>query len=205
MARYGVSITKSTSFRGTAQEFSNVYYYEGTSGLSDATIGASLVAALVAHEKTIHSTLVTFVRGRCWTQVGPAGSNNMVHQENLSGTGARGTVAGMDKERAFLFRMRAGVDSRGQPVYLRKWYHSCGLFATAMGTVSSGVLENIAQISAGDRTSLETEAQKIEQVVLGGANFNLVAKSGRGASAGEHFKSHNYLEHHQLGDMWRAQ
>jgi hypothetical protein len=204
MARYGVSITKSTSFRGFAQEFSNVYYYEGTSGLNDDTIASSLISTLVAHEKTIHSTAVTFVRARVWTQTGDKATSNMIRQENLSGTGARATTTGFDKERAWLFRMRAGVDSRGQPVYLRKWYHSCGFFQAGVTPVS-GYLDNTTQISAGDKTALETEAQKVEQIVLGGQNYNLCAKSGRQASAGEHFKSHNYLEHHQLGDMWRAQ
>jgi hypothetical protein len=32
----------------------------------------------------------------------------------------------------------------------------------------------------------------------------IVAKSGRNTTAGANWEAHRYLEHHQLGDMWRA-
>lgn len=203
MARIGVSITKSTSFRGSTQEFSNVYYYN-CSALPDATQADAVIDALATLEKTWHATTVTFVRGRLWSETGSASGNNMISQKNLTGTGSRTTVAGMDKERAFLFRIRAGTDTRGQPVYLRKWYHACGQFFSAQ-SVSSGILDNTSSIPSADKTTMNTAVQAVELLTVNGINYVIVAKSGRLPSSSEHFTSHNFLEHHQLGDMWRAQ
>src|SRR5215212_8622230 len=142
MPRIGVSITKSVSFRLATQEFSNVYYYEMLA-FPDVAAADTLIDNLVTKEKTFHGTSVTFVRGRLWKQIGTPAENEMITQKNLSGTGARAAATNLDKERAWLFRVRAGVDSRGNPVYLRKWYHACAEFVSAQG-VNTGVLEQVA-------------------------------------------------------------
>jgi hypothetical protein len=203
MARIGVSITKSVAFRNSTQEFSNVYYYD-VSALPDETQAEAFIDNLTTLEKTFHGSSVTFVRGRVWSQVGAPSSNNMIKQKNLSGTGARSTVAGMDKERAFLFRLRAGSDSRGNPVYLRKWYHACAQFTSAQAP-STGILDNSTGWSSAERA-----AQVAAMNAIGGANGSplspaLVSKGGRFATAGATWEAHQFLEHHQLGDQWRAQ
>lgn len=203
MATIGISITKSTSFRGSTQEFSNVYYYTGGS-TPTATQADSLIDELVVMEKTFHSTLVTFVRGRLWSQTGSASTNNMISQKNLSGTGARATVSSFDKERAFLFRLRAGNDSRGQPVYLRKWFHACGSFSSSV-TMSGSILDNTGSFSSADKTALVTQLGTIGSLTSAAGPWSLCAKSGRQPDAGATWTPHSFLEHHQLGDMWRAQ
>jgi hypothetical protein len=203
LARVGVSITKSTSFRLATQEFSNVYYYENNGSLPSVSEADALIDALTALEKTWHSSAVTFIRGRLWSQGGSAGSNNMISQKNLSGTGARATASSFDKERAFLFRLAAGTDSRGNPVYLRKWFHACGSF-TAGQTVNAAWLDQTAAFGTTEETSMQNAMDTIRVVTAGGSTWNLVAKSGRAPQVGATFKSHKFLEHHQLGDMWRA-
>lgn len=203
MARIGVSVTKSTSFRNSVQEFSNVYYFEVASVPSIAQADA-FIDNLTALEKTFHSTIVTFVRGRCWTETGNKATNEMVSQKNLSGTGARSAANSPDKERAWLFRLRAGVDSRGNPVYLRKWYHACGEFVAAQG-VPLNVNTNTSGWSNAERT-----AQVAAMNGIGNGNGSpltpvLIAKSGRGPSGGATWDAHQFLEHHQMGDQWRAQ
>lgn len=202
MARIGVSITKSTSFRGATQEFSNVYFYD-TSGLPDETQAEAFIDNLTSLEKTFHSTAVTFVRGRVWSQTGDKATSNMIKQKNLSGTGARTTMASLDPERAFLFRLRAGSDSRGNPVYLRKWYHPVGQFNT---TVTIG---NLHLSQTGGFTSTEKTNLVASMNAIGNGNGSplspvLVSKNGRVPTAGEVWSAHTWLEHHQLGDMWRA-
>jgi hypothetical protein len=204
MARIGISITKSCPFRNSVQEFSNVYYYSNGAGvLPDQPTAASLIDELVTDEKTWHSSGVTFVRGRCWSQVGTPAGNEMIDQHNLSGVGSMTTVASFDKERAYLFRLRAGNDSRGNPVYLRKWYHSCGLFDTGL-TPSSAILENASGWSSANRTQMANKMDTIRRIGASGV-WQLCSKNGRTEGTGQTFEAHQFLEHHQLGDMWRAQ
>lgn len=179
-----------------------MYYYEMVS-LPDGTAAEGIIDNLVTLEKTFHSTLVTFTKGRVWSQIGTASQNEMIQQKNLSGTGARATGTAVDPERAYLFRLRAGVDSRGNPVYLRKWYHSYGEF------VASGIPSNTVLTQQTAFTQTQKDAQVAQMQAIGDANGSagapkLCAKSGRQAPAGNTWSAHSWLEHHQFGDQWRA-
>lgn len=203
MPRIGVSITKSTPFRNSVQEFSNVYYYE-VSGLPNAAGADAIIDNLVTMEKTFHSNTVTFVRGRLWSETGDKATSEMISQKNLSGIGSMNLVTGLDKERAWLFRLRAGVDSRGSPVYLRKWYHVCGEFVASQG-VPAGVIGNTSGWSAGERSAQVAKISGVGNANGSAGSPTLVSKKGRGPSGGATWEAHPFLEHHQMGDMWRAQ
>lgn len=202
MPRIGVSITKSCNFRGATQEFSNVYYYEVTS-YPDVTQSDTIIDNLTALEKTFHASTVTFVRGRLWKETGSKLTSEMIEQKNLTGAGARTTVASLDPERAFLFRLRAGVDSRGNPVYLRKWYHSVGNFSATV-TVTAGHMTQSTAFTSGERGTLVTAMNGIGDANGSPLAPKLCAKGGRLPDVGATWSAHQWLEHHQLGDMWRA-
>lgn len=192
----GISVTKSVSFRGVQQEFANTYHYHHPTALTAPY--ESLVDEIIAEERKFHSTDVTFVRCAVWTSGGLPAQNEMKFQKNLSGLGLASTNASQDRERAVLIRWPAGVDTRGKPVYLRKWYHSCGSFNTT--AFVAGNLQNTAAIASGERTTIAAAAEALREI--GGAeSWNLVAQSGR-ENTGQ-AQCHAYLEHHQLGDMWR--
>lgn len=203
MARIGISITKSFPFRNSTQEFSNVYYYDNALGGTTQAEAAALIDELTAFEKTIHTSNATFVRGRCWTQGGGPGSNEMIDQHNLSGTGSTTPDTSCDKERAYLFRIRAGVDGRGNPVYLRKWYHCNGSFPG--GTVSSSILANTSGFTQTQRDNMAANMQTIGGIGGGSEPYKICSKNGRFPTAGATWSAHAFLEHHQLGDQWRAQ
>jgi hypothetical protein len=203
MTRVGISITKSTPFRNATQEFSNVYYYDGLAGDPSVSGADALIDELVTKEKTLHATNVTFVRGRLWRQTGDKSTTEMISQKNLSGTGSKAPSTNFDKERALLYRLRAGVDSRGNPVYFRKWYH---VMCDPSGTgYSAAELEQTAAFSSGRRGTLVTALPAIGSIGSGGTLGTLCSKNGRLSTAGANWEVHAYLEHHQLGDMWRAQ
>jgi len=200
----GVSITKETAFRESIQQFSNVYYYNnGTGSVPDETGANNMIDEIVALEKTWHSSAVEFVYARLWWQTLTELGTTMIAQKSLSGVGARSQVSGFDKERAVLFRRRAGTDSRGQPVYLRKWYHSCGEFRGTVSDMSTTILGNTAAFSQAQRDGLRDHMQTISSISAGGGGWTICAKSGRGPTE-PNWAAHRFLEHHQLGDQWRG-
>ena len=179
-----------------------MYYYEMLS-MPDEAAANSMIDNLTTLEKTFHSTNVAFTKGRCWSQEGSPAANNMIAQKNLSGSGARATNTAHDPERAFLFRLRAGVDSRGNPVYLRKWYHAYGDF------VSGQVVGNAQLTQQSSWSQPQRDAQVAAMNAIGDANGSggapkICSKSGRLPTVGALWSAHAWLEHHQLGDQWRS-
>lgn len=203
MPRIGVSITKQVAFRNATQQFSNVYFYEMAT-LPDASAANNLIDNIVSLEKTFHGTNVTFVKGRLWSQTGSQATSEMITQKNLSGTGARTTITGLDRERAFLFRIRAGVDSRGNPVFLRKYFHACAEFVSGQG-IASTIMDNSTSWTQAQRDAQVTAMQAIGDANGSAGAPKICAKSGRLPDVGSGWSAHAYLEHHQLGDQWRAQ
>lgn len=179
-----------------------MYYYDmGT--LPNAAAADAIIDNIVTKEKTMHSSAVTFVKGRVWEQTGDKATTQMISTKNLSGTGSMSTVAGFDKERAFLVRLRAGVDVRGNPVYLRKWFHACGQFDAAVGS-SGTILENTGGFNTSERNAIVAKVGWIGDANGSAGVPKLCAKGGRQPDTGATWNAHQYLEHRQLGDMWRA-
>jgi hypothetical protein len=204
MAIVGISVTKEGAFRDSVQPFSNVYFYNNNlGGAPDETGALAMIDEIVTFEKQIHASTVTFAYARCWHQTLLQATTVMLAQKPLSGVGAAGDVGNMDRERAYLLRWRAGNDSRGNPVYLRKWYHTFGGFGSQYTTVATGVLANTTTILAASRTAIETKAAEMTNLAAGGGGWELCAKSGRGHDFATP-NCHPYLEHHQLGDQWRG-
>jgi hypothetical protein len=204
VATVGITITKEAAFRDSVQPFSNQYFYDnGVLNHPTLTEAEALLDALVTLEKTFHSTMVTFKYGRLWSQIGVAALNNMLVQKALSGVGSTSQDAAMDRERAFLFRWRAGQDSRGNPVYLRKYYHSMGQFPGS-GVISAAIHGNTTGFTDTQRSTMAGNANGIKNITAAGIAWQLCAKSGRDIDSGQAATCHRYLEHHQLGDAWRA-
>lgn len=198
MSIYGVAVTKRVSFRNALQEFSNVYHYDGPS-VDDPTL-STLLDNIVVNELPIHSAEVSFVHGRVWTAGGTAGSNEMRVDKNLTGTGTGVNDSNMDRERAFLIQWPNGKNSKGRPVYLRKWYHTCG--APIGQVVANGIKQQTQQITSTLLTELLTRCDNFESINAAGSTFTLCSPRGRGPTGA--IQVYPWLEHHQLGDMWRG-
>jgi uncharacterized protein YciW len=127
----------------------------------------------------------------------------MIAQKTLSGVGSAASVSNIDKERAFLFRWRAGNDSRGHAVYLRKWYHSCGALPGASQANVTTALANTTGFSTADRSAMALTVSGVSSLSSGGGSWSLTAKTSRNKSVTIP-EAHKYLEHHQLGDQWRG-
>lgn len=192
----GVSITKQVSFRGVQQEFSNVYHYTFPGAVTGPW--EDIVDEIKAFEVPWHSTDVSFVRAAVWSAGGSPGSNQMLFQKDLSGTGSSTNNASMDRERAVLIRWPAGFASNGKPVFLRKWYHSCGAFAG--NTFSAGVLQQTSPLTGTQIASIAAAADAATSVGIT-EDWELCSPTGRVWE--DNAQCHTWLEHHQLGDMWR--
>jgi hypothetical protein len=204
MSRIGISITKETVFRDSNQEFSNVYYYKNDPGSLPSAAGAqAIVDTLIALERTFHSTAVQFTHSRVWSAGGSPADNNMINEATLSTAGQAGSDTTLDRERAILYQVEAGFDSRGHRVYLRKWYHICGTFPGATAATGSGQKANTNAIATADRVVISNVIDDILTVAGEGGPWSLCAKSGRGFSSASP-GCHKYLEHRQMGDMWRG-
>lgn len=132
MGEIGISITKECSFRDSVQPFSNVYFYTDRSigGAVSETEAGNAIDTVTAFEKQIHGNDVTFTYGRCWWQTPLNATTVMLNQKNLAGVGAAADLAFLDRERAYLFRWPAGVDSRGNRCTSESGTTPAGAFIT---------------------------------------------------------------------------
>lgn len=196
MPQAAIAIVKSVTFRGAKQEFSNVYHYRY--GVGGAAPALAQVTEIVNIEKDLHSTDVAFDRYAIWTSGGTKEQNQMIAQGTLSGTGNQGTSTFLDRERAVLMQWPAGLSSTGKPVYLRKWFHSCGHFAGIV--ITDAHARNTTAFTEAQRDTMSARANDLR--LIGEVDqFMLVAESGREHTGAG--RVHKWLEHRQLGDQWR--
>jgi hypothetical protein len=201
MPQMSISITKATSFRGALQEFSNTYTYE-TPPVDQTAYSDTLINAIVDLERPMFAANVNFVRARAWSSGGTKAQNQQLAQKNLSGVGGAGTTpASLDRERCFLVRARAGEDSKGRPVYLRKYWHLNGGFL--VNSLTDAQLGNTAQLDSSQRSQLVTKFNAFKTVVTTGSPIGSTLKAESGRQITGDTVAHPYLEHRQLGDMWR--
>jgi hypothetical protein len=197
----GANITCSTSFRGVQQEFGYTFHYD-TAGIVSSGSAEALIDALVALLKPMHATSINFVRAKCWTAGGTKAENQMLFQKNLSGTGTNSAAPStfIDKERAFLVRLRAGVDTKGRPAYLRKWFHlDVGVLGGSGFT--NGQVQNTEALNSTHRNQLVTWANQFKSINATAQTWEWKGPKGRSITGDT--VAHPYYEHHQLGDMWR--
>jgi hypothetical protein len=188
-----MSITKSTDFQGKAEEFSNTYAYTGVED-SDAAINA-LIDAVVALERQIFSTVVTFVRVKVW-QTNGVGPNVMRVTRDLTGAGTAINEAGMYRECVQMVRWplpaRVSLSITGNNLvkrvsrYLRKYLHT----GSSHGyPISGGGAAHV--VGAG--LPLRTYAEGVVQPRPGAF---LCSPEGDQTTAGPTFGK--YLEHRQF-------
>src|SRR5215217_3241782 len=142
-----------------------------------------------AQEVPLHANDVSFLRFSVWLDTGSKATSEMISQGPLSGVGGFVANTSMDRERAYLVRWPAGNDSRGRPVYLRKWFHACGSISGA--TLSSAMLQQTAQIDATQKGALETLANGFNTVSDGTDAKVLEGPPGRSRTG--QAKSHSWL------------
>lgn len=200
MGQISISITKRVAFRDAVQEFSNVYTYLHIGLDPQPSLAQEFIDALVALEKPLHSSAVTFVKARVWSSGGTKAENRTLHTATLTGIGTRTANSAVDRERAVLIRWPAGLDVRGKPVYLRKWFHICG--DGPLFQMNADILSNLIGFTASQRAALADLAKGFSPLTIGSQQYALISEKGRFTTGPA--ECHRYFEHHQLGDQWRV-
>lgn len=163
--RVAAAVTKSLSWRGHVEQFSNVWHYDfGVGGGITPGAMSALADKIVTEEKLVHSSYVTFVSTRVWETGGTAAENETLLIRDESGTGSLAAVQGIYAECAVLVQWYTGRHSTtGRRIYLRKFIHPQYLPSSV-----SGVERGSAPLGSAQKAPFLTFGQNMRA-------FNLLA------------------------------
>ncbi len=158
----GVSITKETTWRGGAEEFSNVYHFD----TAVDTTSDEVIDAVVAAEQTVHGPGVAFKNAKAFGPTdGLPAQNVMLADRTLTQFGTMPTAVTAGKELAAVVQWDTGrKNTRGGRIFYRKYLHP-----GALGTGND---------DAGKGNVAMTQAQQDLFVAYGNDVKNAVGLSG---------------------------
>lgn len=178
MPIFAAASTKSSSWRGATEKWSNVYYYFCAANI-DSTQATDLAQQIVAAEKLCHSSAVTFEDVRVWEAGGTPAENETIVIHDSSGTGSLAVSILTWKELCLVVRCDTNRNtSTGRRIYLRKYFHTCGI-----PTAGAGKETGATALAAGDKTAVQTCLETLREVtVTGSVNLLLAAPGGQTVS-----------------------
>lgn len=161
MPIYGASVTKSSTFQGATEKWSNVYHYSCAAAL-DATLCDNLIDQIATAEKLIHTSVATFEDGRVWEVGGTPAENETISIRDLSGGGSLTSGTVIFKEATVVVRCDTNRNtSTGKRIYLRKYYHSLAL---PVADTTAGI--GAAVLASGNKTPFQTCMETLREVTL---------------------------------------
>lgn len=122
-----ITLIKSFSYRGAAEEFSNTYHMDGTTPASSAS-WKTLADNIIAAEKAIYPSTVSIVRGmghKAGVKTAQWFYDYAAHSASVPGTaGTPAASVPMAGDAAVWIKWSTTqFTSRGKPIYLRSYYH----------------------------------------------------------------------------------
>lgn len=172
MGIVAVSITKSVSWRGKTEQFSNVTHYDvGPMAGYTAQGWLDMIDAVAAAEKPAFGSVVTFVSGRVWGDVLlPPQDTVTLGLKDLSGSGTQSGGADLPYELAVVAQKYVGRSPIFQrKLFLRKYLHICRGSSTAaagslLGNTSLGANEKAIGVDYGNRMQTITVGPAIHDM-----------------------------------------
>jgi hypothetical protein len=137
-AQPSVTIIKSFTYRGSAEEWTNTYHFDGGDP-ADAAEWKAIADAIIAEEKTLFSSGTTIVRAighKAGVAVHDWAYDYEAHSEEVSGTRSTGDNVPGDTA-AWIRWSTTQLTSTGKPIYLRSYYHDCRSAVTPPDTLES--------------------------------------------------------------------
>lgn len=181
MARVAVSIEKGVSFWGKEERFANVYHYDlGVAGTVVPGDANALVDALVALEKPVYASVVSFRTARVWETGGTPAENETVLIKDLTGPGTLSSSTQLWAENAVVVNIDTGRNTTtGRKIYLRK-YIRCQY----LGTSASGQARGETALTTAQKQPFLTYGQSIREISLLGGTVSADLESPGGQDAG---------------------
>lgn len=172
MPPYAVSVTKERTFRGSPEQFSNVYHYDTTAPIGD---GNALADAVVAGDKNAYPTSVAFKTVRVWgpTDEGAAASDTILVKD-LSGNGT-GSFSGGSfySELAVVVQFYLGRSATsGRKRFLRKFIHSGQL------RVTTGTILGDSPLSTAEKDAWKNWFNTMKNLTFGADSAPICAPNG---------------------------
>jgi hypothetical protein len=147
-----ITIIKSFTYRGAAEEYSNKYYLSGDIP-ADAAAWRTLFDALVAQEKTLYLSTVTVVRGYGHDSDDPNADSvwtvDLTVSPNTPVAGTLSATGGLESpgDCAVWARWKTSRNNtRGKPIYLRKYYHPA--FVSSSGPWDAVLASQVTALNA---------------------------------------------------------
>lgn len=195
MGVFAYSVTKNTQWRGDTQGFSNLYHYELDSDEPSEQVLSDMIDIIVAAEKLVHGSAVTFDIARVWGPVNPNGSGGRMRLvKDLSGNGSQVSTATWYREFAYLCVFPLGrYGSKNRPQFLRKWIRPC----TTLGG-GTNITSGTDKITP-EPTSLTNYMNAIRSVAQGAGGAPTSLCNASGEHKADDFHLYDYLEHRQFG------
>lgn len=158
MAKPGVTIVHAFDYRGNPnEEFSNTYHFTGSHPSDDAG-WTSLIDALVDLEYLCLRDNVSYVRAYGYDDTD---NDATFVYDDLGGTGPHATGALTSSSIQFApgdcaawCRWKTSrLNSKGKPIYLRKYFHSIGV---------NGGTDGYDQVETGQKSAMKTFADAVQ-------------------------------------------
>lgn len=196
MATYAYQITKTRTFRGSQERFSNVYNFEHGAVALDETLAKQTAEAIAAKEKEFHGSGVQFVEWACWGPLHlPKEQRLMIADGPLTGAGALTAGTQLPAEGSVVFQWYLGRNAKGhRNRFLRKFYH-VGMMPTANQTNAAN---QESQIAAADITFYTGKANDLKNLAVGTGTVQLVAPDGDNLPLGTNPEILKYVRTRQL-------
>lgn len=167
----GCSITKTTTWRGIEEEFSNVYHFDSAAD----TTSQQIIDGVVTAEAAILGANVNFIGAKVWGPTdGFALQSRMLLQVTLARTGSVSGGAQTAKELSAVVQWDTGrINSRGGRIFLRKYLHLGMLI-----NVDEGAAKGNTPMGGPTLAALKAYADDVQNAV-GISGASLSDKKGR--------------------------
>lgn len=154
MASAGIVLVKKFTYRGALEEWSNRYHFSDTAPTTPAA-WKTLVDALAAQEKTIYQADIRIIRAYCYTDTSQDAASTIDYTAlgaEIPGTFSSGGVPPDPGDCAMWIRWAtSATNSRGKPIYLRKYYHGVVNSANTVGNDAVNGPQKAALLALGNK------------------------------------------------------